>query len=134
MWVLLVSLIVLGIFTFLITKFQQGASSQAQAPEKEPDCKNSEYCCGAHEICEEGKKKRSEKKWEYYEDEELDRFRGKTSDSYTEEEIAEFREVLETLRKEEINGWLKSLNLRGINFPRSLIGLLSSRLQWKNGR
>ncbi len=57
---------------------------------------------------------------EYYEDEELDDFRGRTSDSYTEQEVERFAEVLYTLRPEEVKGWSRSLTLRGINIPDSL--------------
>lgn len=54
---------------------------------------------------------------EYYEDEDLDEFRGRSSDSYTEGEVERFAEVLYTLRPEEVKGWSRSLTLRGINIP-----------------
>jgi hypothetical protein len=57
---------------------------------------------------------------EYYDDEELDRFRGRPSDSYTDAEVEEFREVLYTCREEEVAGWSRSLQLRGIELPDEL--------------
>ncbi len=54
---------------------------------------------------------------EYFDDEELDAFKGRPSDNYTEEETALFAEVLETLRHDEIKAWSRSLILRGINMP-----------------
>lgn len=54
---------------------------------------------------------------EYFEDEELDRYVGRPSDSYTEEETLQFAEVLETLRRDEVKAWNRSLILRGINMP-----------------
>lgn len=54
---------------------------------------------------------------EYYEDEELDAYRGRPSDGYTDEEAEEFREVLYTMRPDETPGWARSLTLRGINPP-----------------
>lgn len=54
---------------------------------------------------------------EYYEDEELDGFQGRASDSYTDSEAEEFRYVLYTMRPEEAEGWSRSLSARGINVP-----------------
>ena len=45
-------------------------------------------CCGQHEVCEKDLLRVGED-IEYYEDEELDRFRGQTS--YSEEEVEELR-------------------------------------------
>lgn len=53
----------------------------------------------------------------YFADEELDAYKGRTSDSYTDEEIDEFEDVLLTLRENETAEWLKSLQLRGIEIP-----------------
>ena len=78
-------------------------------------------CCGQHEVCEkESLLAAISKKIEYYDDEELDRFRGKASDQYTEEEEEEFREILYTTKEEEVAGWSRSLQLRGIELPDGL--------------
>ena len=69
------------------------------------------------------------KEIEYYDDEDLDRFAGRDSDAYTDEEVEEFSEVLYTMQPEEVAGWSRSLILRGINLPNQLkdevIGFLS---------
>ena len=54
---------------------------------------------------------------EYYEDEELDIFRGRGADSYSAEEIEQFREVLYTMRPDEVAGWLVSLQRREVELP-----------------
>lgn len=54
---------------------------------------------------------------EYYDDEELDVFIGRSSDTYDDEEAEQFRYVLYTMRQEEVAGWCRSLSLRGINIP-----------------
>lgn len=78
-------------------------------------------CCGQHEVCEKDSLLAAvSKEIEYYDDEELDRFRGRASDDYTDEEIDEFDEVFTTLRSEEVAGWVRSLQLRGINLPDAL--------------
>lgn len=78
-------------------------------------------CCGQHEVCEkESLLAAVSREIEYYNDEELDRFRGRTSDEYTDEEIDEFRDVLYTMRDYEVAGWVRSLQLRAVELPDSL--------------
>lgn len=57
---------------------------------------------------------------EYFDDEELDRYKGRPSDEYNDEEVEEFREVMETMQKEEVKAWNRSLILRGINMPNQI--------------
>lgn len=57
---------------------------------------------------------------EYFDDEELDEYKGRTSDSYTDEEAGQFAEVMYTMKPEEVKDWLKSLNLRDVNLPDQL--------------
>lgn len=77
-----------------------------------------EECCGMHVTCERDSLLTAvADKIEYYEDEELDRFAGRPADTYSPEETDEFREVLLTLRPDEIAGWARSIQLRGITLP-----------------
>lgn len=78
-------------------------------------------CCGQHEVCEkESLLAAVSEEIEYYEDEELDRFRGRSSDDYTQEEVEEYRYVLYTMRVDEVAGWVRSLQLRGLELPDEL--------------
>lgn len=74
-------------------------------------------CCGAHEVCEAESLLALSDKVIYYDDEELDRFRGMGADDYDDTQIDEFREVLLTLQTHEVAGWLRSLSLRKIEPP-----------------
>lgn len=75
-------------------------------------------CCGEHEVCEkEELLKAFRNKIEYYDDEELDVFRGRTSESYAEEEIEVFAEILHTMWESDVPGWIRSLQLRSIELP-----------------
>ncbi len=77
-----------------------------------------EECCGMHITCEHDSLLASvSEKIEYYDDEELDRFAGRGQESYTDDEIEEFRDVLLTLLPEDIAGWGRSIQLRGIELP-----------------
>lgn len=77
-----------------------------------------EGCCGQHEVCEKDSLLAAvSRDIEYYEDEELDRFRGRRGDAYAVAEVEEFREVLYTMREDEVAGWTRSLQLRGVELP-----------------
>lgn len=77
-----------------------------------------EECCGMHITCERDSLLTAMASGiEYYDDEELDRFRGRTPDGYTPDETEEFRSVLLTLLPHDIAGWARSIQLRGIELP-----------------
>ena len=78
-------------------------------------------CCGEHEVCEKGKIKRALRTdIEYFDDEELDRYRGTAPDEYDDDAVEEFREVLYTMYPSEVEDWLKSLELREVALPDAL--------------
>jgi len=75
-------------------------------------------CCGQHAVCEKVLlMKAAAEPIDFFDDEELDRFKGRRADSYTEVEEEEFREVLYTTLTREVGDWLRSLQLRGIELP-----------------
>ena len=78
-------------------------------------------CSGINDNCEPTcMMEAATKEVEYYDDEELDRFKGKESGEYTDDEAEEFSEVLYTMRPDEAKGWNRSLILRGINVPNQI--------------
>lgn len=76
-----------------------------------------EECCGLHLVCEKDSLSPMSDDIIYYDDEELDRFVGRSHDSYTPEEEDEFREVLMTLRPEDVAGWARSVTQRRLELP-----------------
>ncbi len=86
-----------------------------QRLEKEED--NQGECCGMHLVCEKDSLSSVSGEVEYYDDEELDRFVGRSGDDYTAEETEEFRDVLMTLRPEDVAGWARSITVRGLALP-----------------
>ena len=76
-----------------------------------------EFCCGQHLVCEKTSLSLTSDEIVYYDDEELDRFAGRDPESYTHEEIEEFRDVLLTLLPMDVAGWAKSISLRKIQLP-----------------
>lgn len=74
-------------------------------------------CCGAHEICEFDQIKMDESRVEYYDDEELDEYKNIDENAYTNNQIEQFRDVLYTLKTNEIRYWLLSIERRHIQLP-----------------
>ncbi len=87
------------------------------APEPQKVVNPNIECCGAHEICEAETLLTLTDQIIYYNDEELDIYRGTAADDYSQEAIEEFRDVLLTLQLHEVAGWLKSIQLRQIELP-----------------
>jgi hypothetical protein len=123
---LIVGLVVLGLVALVAGFFREKKLKQ-QLERGEvtdlPSLKQVEdmECCGQHETCEkESLLAAVSKQIEYYNDEELDRFRGRGSDAYSSDEIEEFRDVLYTMRDDEVAGWLRSLQLRAVELPDEL--------------
>ena len=123
---LITAIILLGIFSFaagilrerrLREKLRRGEINELPSIQQ---VENME-CCGQHEVCEKDSLLAAvSKEIEYYNDEELDRFRGTYSDGYNPDEIEEFREVLYTMRTDEVAGWVRSLQLRDVALPDEL--------------
>lgn len=119
MLILLAALVVLGIVAAVATKLllRQGDAEGITAATAK-DCGT---CSGDNDKCEQVcMMEASLKDIEYYDDEELDAYKGRPSDGYTDEEAEQFREVLYTMRQDEVKGWNRSLILRGINLPDQL--------------
>ncbi|WP_321286381.1 hypothetical protein [uncultured Sunxiuqinia sp.] len=74
-------------------------------------------CCGAHEICDFEEMLNNPDEIVYFEDEELDRYKGVNPNEYQDDQIDEFREVLYTLDGEEVRKWLLSIERRKIQLP-----------------
>ncbi|PTN07485.1 hypothetical protein [Mangrovibacterium marinum] len=105
---------VVALATLLSNKFKRNSSKgkqEEQAAEVPSDC------CGAHEVCEFEEMRQNPDEIFYFEDEELDRFRGIAAEQYTDSQIDEFREVLYTLKTDELPKWLVSIERRNVQLP-----------------
>ena len=108
--------LLIGIVAALALAFFSSRKSPFKE-EKEAAAEIADDCCGAHEVCEADSLLSSSDTAEYYEDEELDAYKNKLADSYTDAQIEQFREILLTLKEKEVAAWLKSLQIRQINPP-----------------
>ena len=100
---------------------ETGGAERNEAPTEERDGADEEQCCGMHITCERDSLLAAvSREREDYDDEELDIYRGTTPDAYSAEAEEEFREVLLTLRPDDIAGWARSIQLRGIELPEAV--------------
>lgn len=125
MWILIVILIGVALFGLVAGYFYnrniQKKIDRGELEEAPPVVTVDSECCGQHQICEkESLLAAVSKQIEYYDDEELDRFKGRPSDGYSEEEIEEFRDILYSIQEVDVAGWSRSLQLRGIELPDEL--------------
>lgn len=130
MWILIASLVALG-FVAALAGIQRNRKLAKQLANGEiaemPEVKMV-LDCGA-DSCEldEGKSCDLDcmtpiikQDIDYYDDEELDAYKGKASDQYTDDEAEEFRNVFYTMQEEDVPGWVKSLQQRELEIPDSL--------------
>ena len=124
--IILAGLFLLAVIAFIAGIFHnRNIKKKIEKGELEdfPDIKKIQAmeCCGQHEVCEKDSLLAAvSKKIVYYDDEELDRFKGTPSDAYTETDAEEFREILYTMKEVEVAGWVRSLQLRNVELPDQL--------------
>lgn len=111
----ILAIVVLGIIVMIGTRIFDSKGTDEPIVVPASDCSS---CDGTNVKCEQVcQMEAATKPAEYYDDEELDAFRGRRSDEYNDEEATMFAEVLETLRPDEVRPWSRSLIVRGINMP-----------------
>lgn len=111
--ILLLGLALLGIIAGIL-----GLVSRHGEDDKIVEVDSCATCNGTNDKCEqECMMEAAVKEIEYFDDEELDDFRERRSDNYTDEEAEIFREILYTMRPDEVKDWTRSLTLRQISLP-----------------
>jgi len=150
--ILLIVLVLGGVVAWLLDKLMPGRKSQpdeaspsgqvaenaadepaAEADHPQQGCTDSS--CGLREVCpsEQLLAAACAPQVEYYDDEELDDYRGRAADAYTATELEQWRDVLYTLRGDDLMGWGHSIQRRGLVMPDAIrdefIQLLSEHRQ-----
>lgn len=112
--IILFSIAIITVIIFLIQTFIN-RGNRTDEEEHHHDGENG-VCCGRHTVCSHG----YEKKDLYFDDEELDRFKDKPYNEYTDNDIEEFRNILYTMKREEVDLWVKCLEQRHIEIPEQI--------------
>jgi len=115
------SLVIVGVILYVHHRLTSG---RAHTPENTEDktppatAAKDEECCGMHITCERDSLSAVfADEIVYFDDEELDAYAGRPAISYTTDEIEVFRDVLLTLRPDDIAPWARSIQQRGITLP-----------------
>ena len=102
-------------------RVEQGTAKPDETSPFEVTKEVPEECCGQHATCERDSLLAAvSKEIIYYDDEELDEYKGIASDEYTEEQANQFAEIFYELKEVEVAGWCRSLQLRGIELPEAI--------------
>lgn len=113
MWILLISIATALILALTVSSLSPRKDNRKEEVEAPPA-----DCCGAHEVCDKDTLiAHTHGEIIYFNDEELDDFKGKLPDQYSRQETEQFREVLTTMHPHEVSDWLRSLMSRGIKLP-----------------
>lgn len=132
-FVILMFTALVGLMLWAFDRRRKAAPSEhSENSDSEPV---STECCGKHLVCEKLSLTPLGDEPEYFDDEELDVYKGRAAESYSPEESEQFRDVLLTLPPDEIPAWARSLQLRGITLPpdvRDELLLIASELRFNN--
>lgn len=116
---ILLAIVAVGLVLYLLDRRSRHDEEPATEDEaNSPEPEQEEECCGMHITCERDSLLAGmSDEIEYFDDEELDVFKGRGADDYTDAEIEQFRDVLLTLLPDDIAPWARSIQLRGIELP-----------------
>ncbi len=114
-----IAMVVIGVILYIhdrLTRRPDDPENEIVRPEPTDAC--SSECCSTNDVCpSEMMLKHMNDPITYYEDEELDAFKGRAADGYSDDELEQWRDVLYTLRHDELLGWERSVKKRGITIP-----------------
>lgn len=113
-----IAMVVIGVILYIhdrLTNKTSENTTQEVEPQQE-EC--SDDCCGTHDVCpSEMMLKHISEPIVYYDDEELDAFKGRDANDYNDDELEQWRDVLYTLRHDELLSWERSIKKRGLMLP-----------------
>lgn len=123
-WIMLSALVVVGTVLWLLdrrSRERDAEGNRVPTPVVEPEPSCSDDCCGTHEVCPSEMLLRGELcEITYYDDQELDDYRNRGADDYSDVELEQWRDVLYTLQPDDRLGWERSIKRRGITMPHAI--------------
>ena len=116
-----VAMVAVGVVLYLLDLRSSKNEPQDAAPEAPEVADCDADCCSTHEVCpSEMILEGCNAEIVYFDDEELDAFKGRAADAYTPEEEEQFRDVLYTLLPADLLPWEQSMKKRGIILPSAI--------------
>lgn len=127
--ILLAILVIGGAIVWLIdrlfyaNKAQEGGANANDDTDEQPAQQGCvDESCGIRSICpsEQILAGACKQQPTYYDDEELDRFAGRSEGDYTPDEEEQWRDILYTLLPSDLLGWGQSIKHRGLTMPTAI--------------
>ena len=119
-----VAMVAVGVVLYLLdlrSRKNEPQDAAPEAPEAPTTADCDADCCSTHEVCpSEMMLEGCNAEIVYFDDEELDAFKGRAADAYTPEEEEQFRDVLYTLLPADLLPWEQSMKKRGIILPSAI--------------
>ena len=113
-----IAMVVIGVILYIhdrLTRKPDEHREETPQPKQE-ECNDD--CCGSHDVCpSEMMLKHLNDPAEYFDDEELDAFKGREASDYNDDELEQWRDVLYTLKHDELMAWERSIKKRGLQMP-----------------
>ena len=112
------AMVVIGVILYIHDRMTRKPNQQEDEMPKPEQEECNDECCGTHDVCpSEMMLKHLNDPVTYYADEELDAFKDRDAASYNDDELEQWRDVLYTLKHDELLGWERSIKKRGIQMP-----------------
>ena len=112
------TMVVIGVILYIHERLTRPSDESQEIVEPPVQDACSDDCCGTHDVCpSEMMLKHINDPVEYFDDEELDAFKGRGSTDYSDDELEQWRDVLYTLKHDELMVWERSIKKRGIQLP-----------------
>ncbi len=118
-----------ALVTVMVLVMRRYRQKTEGTPEEVERCVAGGSCCGGVNCHRKHGKDKLRGQITYFEDEELDRYKGKKATDYTPDEIAEWEEVVTTLRASEVTEWVTSIHRRQLHIPSVLQPIVTERLR-----
>lgn len=115
--IILAVTVAVGLILYILDRLTRKPDKKTADDTPEANDDTQQPCCGMHITCQKDSLVKASTEIVYYDDEELDRFAGIAPDGYNDEQTEEFRDIMLTLLPDDIAGWARSLELRGIALP-----------------
>lgn len=126
---LLILVLLAALVTIMVLVMRRYRQKTEGTPEEVERCVAGGDCCGGVNCHRKKGRDKLRGQITYFEDEELDRYKGKEATDYTSDEVAEWEEVVTTLRASEVREWVTSIHRRQLHIPSALQPLVTERLR-----
>ena len=113
-----IAMVVIGVILYIHDRLTRKPDEHREKTPQPKQEEGNDDCCGSQDVCpSEMMLKHLNDPAEYFDDEELDAFKGREASDYSDDELEQWRDVLYTLKHDELLAWERSIKKRGLQMP-----------------